>query len=314
MGLVGARAPDVDELGDRRSARHPRNGYQVEVNALWYNAVRYTLRLAGEHGDKKFVKAWESLPERTAAAFNELFRLPEGYLADCIGCEGTSKEIRPNMILACGLPYKMIDEQTQLEVIRTVSQHLLTPKRGCGRSRPQPALQGFAGRVRPPNATSPARTARYGRGCCRSTCGPASMSTAIRSCRRPKRCWPTSGRTSRPTASVRSERLFDADPRSHPRSHFAGVSVAAVLDIYGMIRRRRRKRSPRKEEKAVKKPAAKSAKAGKKRRQKASAAKAAKPAAKKKRPPRDKTASCRQEVSATAGIQESRTCKHGREP
>lgn len=40
----------------------PRNGYQVEVNALWYNAVCYALELAGKHADKAFVKAWESLP------------------------------------------------------------------------------------------------------------------------------------------------------------------------------------------------------------------------------------------------------------
>ena len=119
----------MDELRDRRPFRHPRNGYQVEVNALWYNAVRYALRLAGEAGDTKFVKAWEKLPERTAASFNELFRLPEGYLADCVGCDGANTDIRPNMIVACGLPhYKMLDEQTQLEVIRTVRQHLLTPK------------------------------------------------------------------------------------------------------------------------------------------------------------------------------------------
>ena len=32
------------------------------------------------------------------------------------------------MIIACGLPYKMLDEQAQLEVIQTVRQHLLTPK------------------------------------------------------------------------------------------------------------------------------------------------------------------------------------------
>lgn len=74
------------------------------------------------------MKAWEKLPERTAASFNELFRLPKGYLADCVGCDGANTDIRPNMIVACGLPYKMLDEQTQLEVIRTVRQHLLTPK------------------------------------------------------------------------------------------------------------------------------------------------------------------------------------------
>ena len=78
-GLVWASSDEVpltwmNSVIDGRSVT-PRNGYQVEVNALWYNAVRYALRLAGEAGDTKFVKAWEKLPERTAASFNELFRL-----------------------------------------------------------------------------------------------------------------------------------------------------------------------------------------------------------------------------------------------
>ena len=98
------------------------------MNALWYNAVCYTLELAGKHGDKAFVKAWESLPARTQASFVELFRLPEGYLADFVGTDGPDKSTRPNMIVACGLDYKMLDEELQLEVIRTVRQHLLIPK------------------------------------------------------------------------------------------------------------------------------------------------------------------------------------------
>lgn len=106
----------------------PRNGYQVEVNALWYNAVCYALELAQEEDDKTFIKAWKTLPERTKASFNELFRLTEGFLADYVGEDGPNKSIRPNMILACGLKYKMLDIETQIEVIRTVRQHLLTPK------------------------------------------------------------------------------------------------------------------------------------------------------------------------------------------
>jgi len=109
----------------------PRNGYQVEVNALWYNAVCYALELAGKYGDKTdkaFVKAWASLPARTQESFIELFRLPEGYLADFVDGSGPDKSTRPNMIVACGLNYKMLDETMQLEVIRTVRQHLLTPK------------------------------------------------------------------------------------------------------------------------------------------------------------------------------------------
>ena len=259
----------------------PRNGYQVEVNALWYNAVRYTLRLAGEHGDKKFVKAWESLPERTAAAFNELFRLPEGYLADCIGCEGTSKEIRPNMILACGLPYKMIDEQTQLEVIRTVSQHLLTPKGLRTLSPRNPLYKGS-------QEGTPAERDFAGKN---GSVWPWLLSFYVRA------CFDVNGDSFLPQAEEMLANfeediqtygigsigeLFDADPPFSPRGAISQAwSVAAVLDIYGMIRRRRSEEKPRKEEKAVKKPAAKSAKAGKSAVKKASAAKAAKPAAKK---------------------------------
>ena len=106
----------------------PRNGYQVEVNALWYNAVCYTLELAQKHHDKAFVEEWSEIPEKTRAAFNELFNLQEGFLADYVGEEGANKFIRPNMIIACGLPYKMLNMEMQVDVIRTVRQHLLTPK------------------------------------------------------------------------------------------------------------------------------------------------------------------------------------------
>ena len=62
-GLVWAAADDIpmtwmNAVIDGRPVT-PRNGYQVEVNALWYNAVCYALELAGKHADKAFVKAWE---------------------------------------------------------------------------------------------------------------------------------------------------------------------------------------------------------------------------------------------------------------
>ena len=75
--------------------------------------------------------------------------------------------------------------------------------------------------------------------------------------------------------------LFDADPPFSPRGAISQAwSVAAVLDIYGMIRRRRPEEKPRKAEKAVKKSTAKTAKASKNVSKKGVAAKAATPAAK----------------------------------
>ena len=106
----------------------PRDGYQVEVQALWYNAVCYALELAAAAGDKAFVKQWQGVPERTKQAFNDLFVLREGYLADYVGAEGANDFIRPNMVVACGLKYKMIPSETIVDTLRTIRQHLLTPR------------------------------------------------------------------------------------------------------------------------------------------------------------------------------------------
>ena len=253
----------------------PRNGYQVEVNALWYNAVCYTLRLAGEHGDKKFVKAWEALPERTAAAFNELFRLPEGYLADYIGCEGASTDIRPNMILACGLPYKMLDEETRLEVIRTVRQHLVTPK-GLRTLSPRnplykgsqegtPAERDFAGKN---GSVWPWLLSFYVQANF-DILGDAFLPQAEEMLANFEEDIQTYG-----IGSIGE--LFDADPPFTPRGAISQAwSVAAVLDIYGMIRRRKPEEQPRKAEKVVKKSTAKTAKAPKNVRKDGTAAKPA---------------------------------------
>ena len=260
----------------------PRNGYQVEVNALWYNAVCYTLRLAGEHGDKKFVKAWEALPERTAAAFNELFRLPEGYLADYIGCEGASTDIRPNMILACGLPYKMLDEETRLEVIRTVRQHLVTPK-GLRTLSPRnplykgsqegtPAERDFAGKN---GSVWPWLLSFYVQANF-DILGDAFLPQAEEMLANFEEDIQTYG-----IGSIGE--LFDADPPFTPRGAISQAwSVAAVLDIYGMIRRRKPEEQPRKAEKVVKKSTAKTAKAPKNVSKEGPAVKSAakKPAAK----------------------------------
>ena len=136
------------------------------------------------------------------------------------GTDGPDKSTRPNMIVACGLNYKMLDEELQLEVIRTVRQHLLTP-RGCGHSRPATCSTKVRWREdRPQNAISRARTVRHGPGCCSSTSRHASISTGMHSCRRPEEMLaPTSTRTSRPTASGR----FESSSMPTPYAHRAGL-------------------------------------------------------------------------------------------
>ena len=107
----------------------PRRGYPVELQALWYNAVSYTLALAKKQGDKAFVAEWKSIPERTKKSFVEKFWLnEEGYLADYVNYDEVNKFIRCNMIVACGLDYTMLDDEQIVRAVMTVRDHLLTPR------------------------------------------------------------------------------------------------------------------------------------------------------------------------------------------
>ncbi|MBO5732021.1 MAG: glycogen debranching enzyme family protein [Alistipes sp.] len=107
----------------------PRRGYPVELQALWYNAVSYTLALAKKQGDKEFAKEWKDMPAKTQASFISKFWLEEeGYLADYVNADETNKFIRPNMVMAAGLDYTMLDEEKRVRVLQTAREHLLTPR------------------------------------------------------------------------------------------------------------------------------------------------------------------------------------------
>lgn len=132
-GLVWASAPDKALTWMNAVAGGvpvvSRDGYPVEINALWYNAVCYALELASRFGEEEFVGEWKAWPERIRNAFREMFwNGDDGYLADFVGPEGPNWWIRPNMVVACGLDYKMLDEEQQASILRVVGQHLLTPK------------------------------------------------------------------------------------------------------------------------------------------------------------------------------------------
>ncbi|MBP3547199.1 MAG: glycogen debranching enzyme family protein [Alistipes sp.] len=107
----------------------PRRGYAVEIQALWYNAVEFTLAVAKKQGDKEFVAEWKELPKRIKAAFNEKFWLEEeGYVADYVNYDEVNKFIRCNMAVVCGLDYKLVDDEKLVRILMTIREHLLTPR------------------------------------------------------------------------------------------------------------------------------------------------------------------------------------------
>jgi len=107
----------------------PRTGKPVEINALWYNAIRFSLEMSSIAGDKVFRKKWSKTADLIPESFRHTFWNDEKrYLADYVDGEYKDWTVRPNMILATSLPYSPLDEEMRKEVISRVKQELLTPR------------------------------------------------------------------------------------------------------------------------------------------------------------------------------------------
>jgi len=108
----------------------PRTGYDVEINALWYNAVCFALELAEKSTDREFINKYEYLPSLIKKSFIELFwNEKAGYLADYVNDEeGANIFVRPNMVIAVSLPYSMLDIEQMKKVLDVADKELLTPR------------------------------------------------------------------------------------------------------------------------------------------------------------------------------------------
>jgi predicted glycogen debranching enzyme len=121
----------------------PRIGLAVEVNALWYNAIRFSIEMAKLAGDKEFVKEWNAIAGKIPDAFVSLFwNEQKGYLADYVDGEYKDWSVRPNMIFVASLEYSPVDEEIRKKVVSVVKRELLTP-RGLRTLTPKnPAYKG----------------------------------------------------------------------------------------------------------------------------------------------------------------------------
>ncbi|HMF97918.1 MAG TPA: amylo-alpha-1,6-glucosidase, partial [Vicinamibacterales bacterium] len=106
----------------------PRRGKAVEINALWYNALRLMERWAPDHGDDaSMYRDRAALAERS---FNERFWYSEGgYCYDVIDTEtaDNDRKCRPNQVFAIALPHPVLSRDRWAPVMRIVRDRLLTP-------------------------------------------------------------------------------------------------------------------------------------------------------------------------------------------
>ena len=106
-----------------------RNGLAVEVNALWYNAIKFFIEMAEKAGNNKIVKEWTPVAEKIKVAFKETFwDSDKGYLADVVKGELKDFSVRPNQVIVTSLPSSPVSDEIKNSILQTVEQELLTPR------------------------------------------------------------------------------------------------------------------------------------------------------------------------------------------
>lgn len=106
----------------------PRRGMCVEINALWYNAIMFSLELAKESKDEDFISQWEELSENIPQEFkNTFWDKTFGWLADYVDGYHKDFSVRPNMVFATSLKYRCISPKICQLVLDRIYKELLTP-------------------------------------------------------------------------------------------------------------------------------------------------------------------------------------------
>ena len=108
----------------------PRRGKAVEINALWYNALRHLENWLRFAGDEKLAGEMAGHAQRARESFNRRFWYEKGgYLYDVVDTEhgGDDPSCRPNQVFAISLTHPVLDEVRWRPVLDVVRERLLTP-------------------------------------------------------------------------------------------------------------------------------------------------------------------------------------------
>ena len=102
----------------------PRNGKTVELNALWYNALKILSKLAKKFGDLDLSKQYDQMAKKTKKSFEEKFyNKDKKCLYDVLG----DSKVRPNQLFALSLSNPVLDLKSEeaKNILKVVKKKLL---------------------------------------------------------------------------------------------------------------------------------------------------------------------------------------------
>ena len=109
----------------------PRHGCPVEIQALWYNAVKIYQFFAAEVNrtdDNGTADACEQLYSQMEKNFPIHFINDDGYLNDVVLPDlKVDDSLRPNQIYVLSLPFSLLNKAQEKKVFATVKKQLFTP-------------------------------------------------------------------------------------------------------------------------------------------------------------------------------------------
>lgn len=132
-GLIRAGRPDLNATWmDARASDGPvtpRDGFAVEIDALWCFLLRYLELLELRAGESKKSEAWGALRRKAYDAFRQMFWMPDhGYLADTVKDGVADAAVRPNMVLAAALEFSPLSREQRASIVEVADRELLTPR------------------------------------------------------------------------------------------------------------------------------------------------------------------------------------------
>jgi predicted glycogen debranching enzyme len=107
----------------------PRRGKAVEINALWYNALKLLEGWVRSSGAEDEARVLAQDSERVRTSFNQRFWIERaGHLYDVVdGENGDDPACRPNQLLAISLDHPVLDRSRWEPVMEVARKNLLTP-------------------------------------------------------------------------------------------------------------------------------------------------------------------------------------------
>lgn len=103
----------------------PRDGKAVEIQALWYNALKSMELLATHFNQREDAEKYAILSGKAKENFNEKFwHNQKGYLFDVIHGNLRDPSLRPNQLLAVSLDFSMLDKEKSEKIVDVVWKNL----------------------------------------------------------------------------------------------------------------------------------------------------------------------------------------------